>query len=324
MLSRIADALYWMSRYLERADHTARLLNINCIHMLEAEETMTEDAQWWPLLAIVGGSEAYGRQYADGVITARRVSQMMVYDAGNPASLHSSLRSARENARIVRDRISLPMWETINELWLFAERELKRGSAQDHRLADRLHVVGREVARFQGLAVNTMERGEAFGFYLLGTFVERADMMARLLDVKYHILLPEHASVGSALDYYQWAALLKSIHGFESYRRKYRSEINPVEVAELVILDRRFPRSLCFCAARMREALEQVGDRDRAGRCADSLVRMEGHLGATATEIFASGLHEYLAVFLERIAEINAAAQREYFQSFSGSSECAT
>lgn len=324
MLSRIADALYWMSRYLERADHTARLININSIHMLEAEETLSEDAQWWPLLAIVGGSEAYGRQHPDGVITARRVAQMMVYDAGNPASLHSSLRSARENARIVRDRISLPMWEAINELWLFADRELKRGSTHDHRLVERLNVVGREVARFQGLAINTMERGEAFGFYLLGTFLERADMMARLLDVKYHLLLPEHASVGSALDYYQWAALLKSIHGFEAYRRKYRSEINPVDVAELVILDRQFPRSLRFCAARMGEALAQVGDGACAGPSVRARERLEEHLSASAAEIFVSGLHEYLAVFLSLIAALNEAVQRESFDSFAWSSECAS
>lgn len=324
MLSRIADALFWMSRYLERADHTARLININCIHMLEAEETMSEDAQWWPLLAILGGSEAYAKHHPDAVVSARRVAQMLVQDGSNPGSLYSSLRLARENARIVRDRISLPMWESINELWLFAEREFKRGPAYDHRLVDRLNVVGREVARFQGLAVNTMERGESFGFYLLGTFVERADMMARLLDVKYHILLPEHASVGSALDYYQWAALLKSINGFETYRRKYRSEINPVEVAELVISDRQFPRSLRFCAARMGEALQQVGDPKRLGRAEAAVAEIEAHLDATAGDIFNSGLHEYLADFLGRIAAVNAAVQQEYFASFAWSTECAT
>ena len=313
-----------MSRYLERADHTARLININCIHMLEAEDTMSEDAQWRPLLTIVGASEPYLGHHPDGTITARRVAQFMVQESSNRGSLYSSLRLARENARIVRDRISLPMWETINELWLFVDREIKRGPAYDHRLADRLHAVGREVARFQGLAVNTMERGEAFGFYLLGTFVERADMMARLLDVKYHTLLPEHASVGSALDYYQWAALLKSITGFETYRRKYRSEINPVEVAELVILDARFPRSLRFSVQRMSEALEQLGNAAAAGRSEAAVADLQKHLDTTATEIFSSGLHEYLDEFVEGIAKVNVAVQREYFEAFAGTTSCAT
>jgi len=324
MLSRIADALYWMSRYLERADHTARLMNINCIHMLEAEETMTEDAQWRPLLAIVGCQDSYAEQYPDDIVSARRVAQLMLQESRNRGSLYSSLRLARENARIVRDRISLPMWEAINEMWLFVEREFKRGSAYDNRLAERMHAVGREVARFQGLAVNTMERGEAFGFYLLGTFVERADMMARLLDVKYHLLLPEHSSVGSALDYYQWAALLKSITGFETYRRKYRSEINPVDVAELVILDRQFPRSLRFSTARMSEALQQVGNPDNAGLCEAAIGRLEKQLDTTAPDIFLAGLHEFLGEFLEGVSSINGAAQREYFESFVSSSACTT
>lgn len=324
MLSRIADALYWMSRYLERADHTARLININCIHMLEAEDTMSEEAQWRPLLTIVGGNEAYHEKYADGSVSARRVAQFMVQESSNHGSLYSSLRLARENARIVRDRISLPMWETINELWLFVDREIKRGPAYDHRLADRLHAVGREVARFQGLAVNTMERGEAFGFYLLGTFVERADMMARLLDVKYHILLPEHSSVGSALDYYQWAALLKSITGFETYRRKYRSEINPVEVAELVVLDKDFPRSLLFCVQRMSDALRQLGSPAKAQRCEAAVAELRGQLDTTSAAIFESGLHESLEEFVAGISKVNAAVQREYFQFIAESHECAT
>lgn len=324
MLSRIADALYWMSRYLERADHTARLININCIHMLEAEDTMSEDAMWRPLLTIVGGNEAYLEKYADGSISARRVAQFMVQEGSNRGSLYSSLRLARENARIVRDRISLPMWETMNELWLFVDSEIKRGPVYDHRLAERLHAVGREVARFQGLAVNTMERGEAFGFYLLGTFVERADMMARLLDVKYHILLPENASVGSALDYYQWAALLKSINGFETYRRKYRSEINPAEVAELVLLDPCFPRSLLFCVQRMDDALRQLGNVEKARLCGAAVAELRQRLETDANEIFQTGLHEFLHGLIEGIGKVNAGVQREFFQFVGGDVSCAT
>lgn len=169
-----------------------------------------------------------------------------------------------------------------------------------------------------------MERGEAFGFYLLGTFVERAGMMARLLDVKCHILLPEHSSVGSALDYCQWAALLKSITGFETYRRKYRSEINPVEVAELVILDADFPRSLLFSVRRMGDALRQLGNPARAQRCATAVAELRKQLDTTSAKIFTAGLHESLEAFLEGIARVDAAVQREYFQFIAEAHECVT
>jgi uncharacterized alpha-E superfamily protein len=321
MLSRIAESLYWMSRYLERVDHTARFIEINRLYMLEAEDAISESAQWRPLLAIVGADVGYAERHPGTDITARRAIQFMVQDRSNPGSLHASLQSARENARAVRDRISRAMWEGINELWLYAEQRLHDGPGSDS-MDDFLSLVRREVALFHGQTVNTMMRGQPFAFYLLGTFVERADMTARLLDVKYHLLLPDVSMVGSALDYYQWAALLKSISGFEAYRRKYHT-LRPLDVAEFVLFDAEFPRSLAFSIERMVQALAQLNEPVNASRSNAALERLRGMLiGHTAESIFEAGLHEFLEEFLAAIATFNEGLQTDYFEAYLGTKEC--
>jgi uncharacterized alpha-E superfamily protein len=315
MLSRIANSLYWMSRYLERVDNTARIIDINRLHMLEAEDSLSEGAQWSPLLKIVGAEELYPQVHGSTPITARRVCQLMLEERSNPGSLYMSLRLARENARVVRDRISRPMWETINELWLYVDGRLRVGIAPD-RADDLLQLVRKEVARFHGVTVNSMMRGEAFGYHLLGTFLERADMTARILDVKYHLLLPDTTMVGSALDYYQWAALLKSLSGFEAYRRRHQSELRPLTIAGFVITEPEFPRSLRFCVARMAQARAQVGAKGPTSPSGKATQALEAALDdATAQEIFHGGLHEFLDDFLARIAALNDALQVDYFES---------
>src|SRR5512143_2013840 len=198
-----------MSRYLERAGNTARLVEINLIHLLEAEDALPEAAQWRPLLSISASEDAYKARYDGAEVTAGRTIQFMARERANPNSIRSSLRLARENARVVRDRISNDMWEAINELWLGLDRLMETAGAE--RAPGLYAEVLNGVARFHGISVSTMMRGQAFGFYLLGTCIERADMTARILDVKYHLLLPDLSMVGSPLDYYQWAALLKSL-----------------------------------------------------------------------------------------------------------------
>jgi len=322
MLSRIAESLYWMSRYLERVDHTARFIDINRLYMLEAEDAISEGGQWRPLLAIVGADAAYEERYPGTEVSARRAIQFMVQDRTNPQSLHASLRLARENARTVRDRISRAMWEGINELWLYAEQRLHEGGGASDSIDDFLTLVRREVALFHGQTVNTMMRGEPFAFYLLGTFVERADMTARLLDVKYHLLLPDVSMVGSALDYYQWAALLKSISGFEAYRRKYHT-LRPLDVAEFVLFDEEFPRSLAFSIERMAQALAQLDDPARDSRSSSSLDRVRNlFAGRSAEDIFASGLHEFLEEFLAATADFSQGLQTDYFEAYLGTKEC--
>lgn len=317
MLSRIADSLYWMSRYLERAGNTARLVEINLLHLLEAEDALPEAAQWRPLLSISNSEEAYKKRYDGGEITASRTIQFMTRERQNSNSIRSSLRLARENARVVRDRISNDMWEAINEIWLRMDRLLE-GSA----LAERSPAIYAEVldgvARFHGISVSTMMRGEAYGFYLLGTCVERGDMTARILDVKYHLLLPDVSMVGSPLDYYQWAALLKSLSGFQAYRRQYQAGLRPVDIAQFVVFEGNFPRSLRFSVEHMRQALQAIGS-DGARRTGAAMVALEAHLEETSSErVLSRGLHEYLEEFLVKVAAFDRAVAREYFEYYLG------
>ena len=311
MLSRIADSLYWMSRYLERADSTARLVEINLLHLLEGESAGGGDvAEWRPLLAICGHEEGFAR-LADGKEpTGPRVIDFLTRERRSGGSIRTSLRLARENARVVRDRISKEMWETVNDLWLKSEERLERPPAADYYRAIRS-----EVARFHGLTVSTMVRGESFGFYLLGLFLERADMTCRTLDVKYHLLLPDLKLVGSPLDYYQWAALLKSMSGFEAYRRKYHT-LRPLDVAEFVVLDPDFPRSLRFAADRMRQAVESIGTNEPASSALVAIDDLSASLDRTdVAELFERGLHEFLNATLERLSKLHGALQEQYFEA---------
>ena len=324
MLSRIADSLYWMSRHLERAGNTSRLLEINLIYLLEAEDALPVSAQWKPLLAITSTEAAYEKCFGSPEITAHRVVQFMTSERSNPNSIRSSLRLARENARVVRDRISKEMWESMNESWLQFDRQLSAPVVPE-RAASLYAAVRASVARFHGLTSNTMMRGEGWAFYLLGTVLERADMTARILDVKYHLLLPDVSMVGSPLDYYQWAALLKSLSGFEAYRRKYQAGLQPVDVAEFVIFERDFPRSLAFALDRMEEALRIIRAGDPEGASSAAMHRLRDALRQTTPEdIFHRGLHEFLEEFLQLICDLHGALQMEYFEAYLAEYPCAT
>jgi uncharacterized alpha-E superfamily protein len=324
MLSRIAESLYWMSRYLERADNTARLMEINLLHLVEAEEHLPEAVQWRPLVSISGSEEAFAQYYDGAEITAQHVIQFMTKGPGNSNAIHPSLRLARENARVVRDRISKEMWQGMNELWLMVDTRLKSPLLPE-RAAAFYGAVRNEVARFHGLTANTMMRGEAYGFYLLGTFIERADMTSRIMDMKYHILLPDAAMVGSPLDYYQWAALLKSLSGFEAYRRKYHTGMRPLDVAQHVIFERDFPRSLLFAAERIRGALEMSGAPAMNSHSRDAVRRLLVHLEHHSAEsVMRAGLHEFLQGFLHCVGEVNIALQADYFAAHFEAEPCAT
>ena len=319
MLSRIADSLYWMSRYLERADATARLLEINATHLLEAEDALPEAAEWRPLLVICGNEAAFAELSGGREPSGARVTEFMTREPKNPGSIRTSLRLARENARVVRDRISMEMWECVNELWLRSGERLDAAPGPEA-----FRWVRSEVARFHGLTVSTMMRGEAFGFYLLGFFLERADMTCRLLDVKYHLLLPDPAMVGSPLDYYQWAALLRSLSGFEAYRRKHHV-LRPIDVAEFVILDPDFPRSLRFAVDRMQQALLGIGASEARSEALAAVAELARLLGKhDAESLFRQGLHEFLAELLARVGQLHEALREEYFEAHLGNARCAS
>jgi len=319
MLSRIADNIYWMSRYLERANNTSRLIGINLNYLVEAEDVLTESAQWKPLLAISGSIDLYEAKYPGQEIQAERVIEFLTREPGYPSSVWNCLRLAREMARIVRDRISKEMWEAMNDFWLQVEGQLK------HPLPlkdwpDFHKFVRNGVALFFGLSGNTMMRGESFCFSQIGTLLERADMTARILDVKYHFVLPDLSMVGSPLDYYQWAALLKSLSGFEAYRRKVQAGFRPIDVAEFIIFERDFPRSLRYSIDRLYDFLQGLGG---------SIFQYASHGVISALlnewehthiqEVFHDiGLHEFLQKFLARTSELHMALTKDFFTTYRG------
>jgi uncharacterized alpha-E superfamily protein len=314
MLSRIADSMYWMSRYQERAGETARLMEINLLYLLEAEEDMTEEDKWLPILKISSSEGLFTSLYGkDVALTAQRMLQFISSERGNSNSIRSCVRLFRENARVARDRISKEMWEMVNELWMSINDRLKTPLTPEKARPFFVHLRN-EISRFDGITANTMMRGESYSFYELGEFMERADMTARILDVKYHIILPDLALVGSALDYYQWAALLKSLSGFEAFKRKYHAGFRALDVVEFVIFERDFPRSIFFSVEMMGKALETIGLANK-DRTAGAYAALRSLLTETTAElVFDSGLHEFIEELLARLGNLHAALAEEFFQ----------
>jgi uncharacterized alpha-E superfamily protein len=297
-----------MSRQMERAENMARILGVTSNMVLFGTRETREQNLLAPL-TITDTGDAYFR--LGKPVTLDALIEFLALDEANPSSIYSCLKWARDNAHAVRWQITSEMWETLNATWL----EMKRVRRADLAGAgatrffdwvkDRSHL-------FRGVTYGTILRGEPFNFSRLGTFLERADNTARILDVKYHILLPKVEDVGGALDYYQWAALLRSVSSFETYRALYRDQIYPIKVAQLLILERRMPRSLAACFDQITQAMERLeGQHDRAAK------RLASELHARLTnadieEIFQAGLHEYLTRCLEDINELGTRIQRAY------------
>jgi uncharacterized alpha-E superfamily protein len=232
MLSRTAENLYWMARHIERAENTARVLDV--VHrtsLLPLDIEGTQAYLWYAPLNITGCADSYEVKY--GLARADAVTHYMALDSDNPASIYSCLRLARENARTVRGAITSEMWEVINDTWL----ELNRLPQQmDHeKFRDFFDWVKNRSHLFRCVTLGTIIKDIGLSFIKLGTFLERADNTARILDVKYHILLPSVNDVGGAADYYQWGSLLKSVSAFEAYQKIYRDVISPQRVSELLI-----------------------------------------------------------------------------------------
>ena len=314
MLSRAANNLYWMSRHIERAENTARLLDVTYRMSLLPYRVQESDQSWaepWALPLVINGlASAYYERYP-GVITADNVLRFMVLDPDNASSLYSCIQEARENARTVRGAITSEMYEDINASWL----EMRN---QDY---DRVHAGGLSAFfewvkmrshQFRGVTFGTMLRDEGYSFIRLGTFVERADNTARLLDVKYHTLLPSAADVGGAVDYYQWSALLRSLSAFDSYRKVYRDVITPTKVTELLVLRDDVPRSLHACMNDIYEILKGLCDESsrEAERLAGEL-HAQLHYGRTE-QIIELGLHEYLMEFLEKLSLLTAEINHDF------------
>lgn len=312
MLSSTADHLYWMARSMERAENTARMLDVTYRMSLLKQAAVEPYQEWRAMLSISGLHEDFESRYTDA--SAENVMHFMTLDENNPGSIYNSIFSARENARAVRSSITSEMWEALNFTWLEMHRIYTEGIPEDgisrffDWVKERSHLS-------RGIAHGTLLRDDTFRFLRLGTFFERADNTARILDVKYHILLPSLNDVGGAADYYQWGALLRSVSAFESYRKVFRDQITPKRVAELLILRPDMARSLITCINEVNRLLQELNG-PRSGELLRHCGQLHGELRfGSIDEIFAYGLHEYLTKFLERIYVLGDLINTTYFWS---------
>ena len=314
MLSRTADHLFWMSRYTERAENTARLLDVNYQTSLLPQSTADVQTGWRGLLSISELKPAYAARYGES-ITAQDVMDFMVRDEKNPSSIVSCLKNARENARAVRGTLTTEVWETQNQTYLEVIRMLRNGDFE-HDPGKFFEWVKFRSHLSRGVTAGTMLQDEAFHFLRLGTFLERADNTARLVDVKFHAIQSDFPNVAGEEeqehDFYHWSAILRSVSAFEVYRKVYRDVIKPERVAELLILRPDMPRSLLACLNELIINLSMVTSdplsetQRRAGKLRSDLQY------ARIDEILSAGLHAFLMQFLDRVNELGAHISREF------------
>ena len=309
MLSRTADHLYWMARYTERAENLARILEVNHRMSLLPQGPELVEQGWIATLTIIGLLDAFKCRYE--TVTPANAVAFMVFDRENPLSIYSCIRAARENSRAVRGTLTSEIWETLNATWL-EMRETEMSSASDAEMGNFFEWVKHRSHLARGVIQGTMLRDEAWHFTWLGTYLERSDSTARILDVKYHLLLPRGEKAGGATDYYQWSALLHSVSAFEIYRRVYRDLITPRRVAELLVLRDDMPRSLHRCISQVYTHLTSLRNAQ-----SDETERRAGELQASLRfgridEIFELGLHEYLVKFLGRTRDLGERVARDF------------
>lgn len=312
MLSRIAESLFWIARYMERAEDTARILDVNYYMLLEGAGQPYR-VRWEPLVIITGQHERFFAQYAEP--NPRAVFEFLGFSEHNPDSIVECIARARENARTIRDRISRDMWEELNALYI----ELRQAQV-DAMLSSGPHdfctMVKNGCARFSGVTAATFPRDEGWQFLTGGQAIERAGMTARIVDVQYHSLL-EGLPAGVEPDNHQWMAVLKSVAAYEFYRRSFHSRIDPQRVAELLILHPQHPRSVRFSIGRLQQALHAISGapsdtyRNEAERLTGRLY--DGLKYDRIEELFARGLHTCMTDVQRTCRTIGDLIARTYF-----------
>ena len=318
MLSRVADSLYWMSRYIERAENNARLADVNLQFLLDLANQPQADMQqqWNPIISSLEENELFSSLYDK--LDGKAAIDFVTLQENNPNSIYSCLTLARENARTTREQISSEMWEQINRLYLFvkSDRGKKLLRSSPFEFFKRI-TVGSHL--FQGVTDSTMTHGEGWDFIRIGKLLERADCTSRILDVKYHILLPSGEKVGGNVDTIQWMAVLKSCSALEAYRKVYVGQVAPWKVAEFIITHPAFPRSIRFSVDYFDAALHHISGSSES-KYANETERLSGQLRydldyVTIGDIFDFGLHEYLEQIQERLVEISDALHSTYCAS---------
>ena len=311
MLSRTADNLYWLARYVERAEFVARIL--------EATQRLTAmplayvgaTNEWQSAIATAGSTKAFAAHYTEA--SEETAIDFLAFSTTNPSSIRNCFEMARTNARAVRTALTAEMWDVINSGWL----ELRRygnGLSSREELLRFLRFVQETSLRFDGSAYRTMLRNDAYYFTRLGVYLERADNTARILDVKYHLLLPADEPIGGSLDYFQWAAILRTVSALTAYHWVYRENLKPWRIADLLILNEQMPRSLASCYENLVRFFDAVahayGRQGPAQRKARAIrTRIEN---SRMDEIFQTGLHEFIGAFIADNNALGAAMAEQY------------
>ena len=311
MLSRTASNLYWIARYIERAETNARLLEVGARNALMPNIGGGYRNEWDSVLSAAGTAEAFAEKY--GEVVQRNVESHMFFDSDNPSSVASCIERARENGRIVRTALTTQVWDVLNGA--FQEmRDMQRTERSRLPLSDLTDWTTRTTALIRGSSLATQLRNDGFDFTNVGHFLERADSTARLLDVKYYVLLPQVGMVGSGLDNYQWSTLLRAMSAHRAFAWAYGGEVTPKKIADFLILNRQSPRSLLTAIEGAELHLNQLAR--RYGRTSDALRRSRSILAelaeAEVNEIFDEGLHEFLGRFILDVAAVGAAVHDAY------------
>jgi len=311
MLSRVADSIYWMSRYVERAENVARFVDVSLNLMLDSPGDAEQ--QWQPLINISGDDADFAKRYEEA--TQHNVTQFLTFDRDNPNSIISCLRAARESARSVREIISSEMWLQLNKFYLMVNSSassrngLESPSAFFTEIKLAAHL-------FTGVTDATMTHGEPWHFCRLGRKLERADKTSRILDVKYFILLRSVADVGTPFDDVQWAAVLRSASAFEMYRKRH-GNVFPKGIVQFLLLDSEFPRAIRFCLVGARDSLHAISGTP-PGSFRNNAEKMIGQLCsdlayAHVDDIVNTGMHEYLDNLQTRMNQVSTGIYETFF-----------
>jgi uncharacterized alpha-E superfamily protein len=310
MLGRNANSIFWMFRYLERAENTARLLEAG-FRMAMTRDEFTSQEEWRSVIQTAGMRRAYEAEH--GTYTGIQAWNFVLRDRKNPQSVLSMVENVRTNARAVRNMISRELWETINESWMEV-RDLLSSPVQQTQLGDVINAIRREATLVRGAMEGSMLRTDVFNFARIGGFIERADNTARILDVKYYLLLPTLSHVGGSLDNIQWDSVLRSVGGDRAYRWLNHVGVEAKSLADFLILDRRFPRSLAFAYGKIRSNMANLAEAYGEETDAHILLRdIDTRLSDLSVgEIIDEGLHQFILGFLSDNQRLADAIARDY------------
>jgi uncharacterized alpha-E superfamily protein len=311
MLSRTADNLYWLARYVERAEYIARILDTTLRLTALPLAYVGTTNEWESAVATAGCANAFFETYKEA--NEETVTEFLAFSTANPSSIRNCFESARLNARAVRTALTIEMWDAINTAWL----ELKRwgnGPSSREEFARFLRRVLGSSLRFDGSAYRTMLRNDAYWFSRLGVYIERADNTARILDVKYHLLLPAIEKVGGPLDYFQWSSILRTVSALTAYHWVYRENVKPWLIADLLILKDEMPRSLASCYENLVQNLDRIANAyGRQGPAQRHARTVRARLQNSSIEqIFQNGLHEFIEEFVEDNNRLGSAVTQQY------------